>query len=85
MTPSNEDGPIFFTNSDDWATASRIALAAVTSQGTMGGLLVAGFVCFFYYNQNQIKHEISVFVAFKNRWVEGDCRNRNGLWWIVHV
>lgn len=44
MTPTNGDGPNFFANPDDWAVASRFALAAVTSQGTMGGLLVAGFV-----------------------------------------
>ncbi|XP_021949224.1 transmembrane GTPase Marf isoform X2 [Folsomia candida] len=44
MTPTNGDGPNFFANPDDWAVASRFALAAVTSQGTMGGLLVAGFL-----------------------------------------
>jgi len=46
ITPSNDVNPSFFTTgcNDDWSTASRIAVAAVTSQGTMGGLLVAGFV-----------------------------------------
>ena len=33
---------------EDWSIISRLAIASVTSQGTMGGLLVAGFVstCF---------------------------------------
>lgn len=30
--------------SDDWSIISRVALASIGSQGTMGGLLVAGFV-----------------------------------------
>lgn len=30
--------------SEDWSILSRVAIASVTSQGTMGGLLVAGFV-----------------------------------------
>ncbi|XP_020282314.1 transmembrane GTPase Marf isoform X2 [Pseudomyrmex gracilis] len=38
-TPSN-----FQARSDDWSLASRIAVASITSQGTMGGLLIAGFM-----------------------------------------
>jgi hypothetical protein len=35
------------SNSDDWSNmASRIAMASIGSQGTMGGLLVAGFVSY---------------------------------------
>ena len=37
MTPSAEDHI-------DWSIMSRVAIASVTSQGTMGGLLVAGMV-----------------------------------------
>ncbi|XP_057325570.1 transmembrane GTPase Marf isoform X2 [Microplitis mediator] len=29
---------------DDWSLASRIAFASITSQGTMGGLIIAGFM-----------------------------------------
>lgn len=36
--------PNFSTNSDDWSLATRIAIASITSQGTMGGLIIAGFV-----------------------------------------
>jgi hypothetical protein len=37
------------SNSDDWtAIASRIAVASIGSQGTMGGLLVAGFVSYIF-------------------------------------
>jgi hypothetical protein len=37
MTPSSDD-------QIDWSIMSRVAIASVTSQGTMGGLLVAGMV-----------------------------------------
>ncbi|CAK9799322.1 Transmembrane GTPase Marf [Anthophora quadrimaculata] len=30
--------------SDDWSLATKIAIASITSQGTMGGLIVAGFM-----------------------------------------
>ncbi|XP_035734878.1 transmembrane GTPase Marf-like isoform X1 [Vespa mandarinia] len=36
--------PNFSTNSDDWSLATRIAVASITSQGTMGGLIIAGFM-----------------------------------------
>lgn len=37
--------PINFpTRNDDWSLATRIAIASITSQGTMGGLIVAGFM-----------------------------------------
>jgi len=39
----------FPTRSDDWSLATRIAVASVTSQGTMGGLIVAGFVCIILF------------------------------------
>ena len=32
-------------SSDEWSLTSKLALASFGSQGTMGGLLVAGFVC----------------------------------------
>lgn len=32
------------SRSDDWSLATKIAIASITSQGTMGGLIVAGFV-----------------------------------------
>jgi len=31
-------------SSDDWSVLSRLAVASITSQGTMGGLLVGGFL-----------------------------------------
>lgn len=34
----------FPARSDDWSLATRIAIASITSQGTMGGLIVAGFM-----------------------------------------
>lgn len=37
--------PNFPSRADDWPLISRIAIASVTSQGTMGGLIIAGFVC----------------------------------------
>ena len=36
----------FATRPDDWSLATRVAIASITSQGTMGGLIVAGFVSF---------------------------------------
>jgi hypothetical protein len=30
--------------SEDWSILSKVAMASISSQGTMGGLLVAGFV-----------------------------------------
>lgn len=50
MVPSsptdNVDGRLLYAgaNVEDWSILSRIALASVSSQGTMGGLLVAGFL-----------------------------------------
>merc|ERR1719427_178004 len=39
-TPSNE----FMIPVDDWSMVSKLALASVSSQGTMGGLLVGGLL-----------------------------------------
>ncbi|XP_029162779.1 transmembrane GTPase Marf isoform X1 [Nylanderia fulva] len=36
--------PNFQPRSDDWSLATRVAIASVTSQGTMGGLIIAGFM-----------------------------------------
>ncbi|XP_043488437.1 transmembrane GTPase Marf isoform X1 [Polistes fuscatus] len=36
--------PNFSTNTDDWSLATRVAIASITSQGTMGGLIIAGFM-----------------------------------------
>ncbi|XP_011259031.1 transmembrane GTPase Marf isoform X2 [Camponotus floridanus] len=36
--------PNFPSRADDWPLISRIAIASVTSQGTMGGLIIAGFM-----------------------------------------
>lgn len=39
------DGGLFISRSaEDWTVLSKVALASVGSQGTMGGLLVAGFL-----------------------------------------
>ena len=40
QTPTNE----FVLPQDDWSVASKVAIATLTSQGTMGGLLVGGFL-----------------------------------------
>ena len=40
QTPTNE----FVQPQDDWSVVSKVAMAAVTSQGTMGGLLVGGLL-----------------------------------------
>ncbi|XP_016839961.1 transmembrane GTPase Marf isoform X3 [Nasonia vitripennis] len=34
----------FAPRQDDWSLATRVAIASITSQGTMGGLIVAGFM-----------------------------------------
>jgi hypothetical protein len=40
-------------NTDDWShVASRIAMASIGSQGTIGGLLVAGFVSYICRKKN---------------------------------
>ncbi|XP_023348232.1 transmembrane GTPase Marf [Eurytemora carolleeae] len=39
-TPSNE----FFVPQDDWSLLSKLAIASISSQGTMGGLLVGGLL-----------------------------------------
>ena len=39
-TPSNE----FIIPTDDWSLMSKVAFASVSSQGTMGGLLVGGLL-----------------------------------------
>lgn len=47
MTPIDHmDGPLLYNNPspDDWSVLTKIAVASATSQGTMGGLLVAGFL-----------------------------------------
>ncbi|XP_076167949.1 mitochondrial assembly regulatory factor isoform X2 [Ptiloglossa arizonensis] len=36
--------PNFSSRSDDWSLITKIAMASITSQGTMGGLIVAGFM-----------------------------------------
>ncbi|XP_017880362.1 transmembrane GTPase Marf isoform X1 [Ceratina calcarata] len=36
--------PSYQPRSDDWSLATKIAVASITSQGTMGGLIVAGFM-----------------------------------------
>lgn len=41
---SNQIGPL---SAEQWTVISKIALATFTSQSTMGGLLLAGFVSFF--------------------------------------
>lgn len=58
MSPAESiDSIKFMTNtsnyqsrSDDWSLATKIAIASITSQGTMGGLIVAGFVSILSLN-----------------------------------
>merc|ERR1712062_684340 len=40
QTPTNE----FVLPQDDWSVASKVAIATLSSQGTIGGLLVGGFL-----------------------------------------
>ena len=40
QTPTNE----FIQPQDDWSVMSKVAIATLTSQGTMGGLLVGGLL-----------------------------------------
>jgi len=48
MTPTEPlDGRLLYPNgntTDDWSILTKIALASATSQSTMGGLLVTGFL-----------------------------------------
>jgi hypothetical protein len=40
-------------NTEDWSSvAARMAMASIGSQGTMGGLLVAGFVSYICVNSS---------------------------------
>jgi hypothetical protein len=40
-------------NNEDWSNvAARMAMASIGSQGTMGGLLVAGFVSYICINHS---------------------------------
>ncbi|KAG8037819.1 hypothetical protein G9C98_006030 [Cotesia typhae] len=34
----------FSSRNDDWSLASRVAISSIVSQGTMGGLIIAGFM-----------------------------------------
>jgi hypothetical protein len=34
---------------DDWNLITKVAIASITSQGTMGGLIIAGFVSLFLF------------------------------------
>ncbi|KAF5292627.1 hypothetical protein FQA39_LY13960 [Lamprigera yunnana] len=47
LSPSDQlDGRLMLpgASTEDWSILTKVALASVTSQGTMGGLLVAGFL-----------------------------------------
>lgn len=53
--------------SEDWSILSKVAMASITSQGTMGGLLVAGFVsqeCFYVIS---IMLKIIIYILFTFR------------------
>lgn len=55
--------------SEDWSALSKIALASIGSQGTMGGLLVAGFVskrCLKDFITNS-SYKIAGFEEIKNK------------------
>lgn len=45
--------------SEDWYTTllSRFAVASISSQGTIGGLLVSGFVSNILNNKNILKYK----------------------------
>lgn len=43
-----QSGQLIPQANEDWSFLSRIAIASVTSQGTMGGLLAAGFVSAYF-------------------------------------
>ena len=50
--------------SDDWSLATKIAVASITSQGTMGGLIVAGFVSMLD-NEKRLFHWEAKFILSK--------------------
>lgn len=88
-TPNN-----FQARSDDWSLASRIAVASITSQGTMGGLLIAGFVRnvfffffyhieFLYYKKTNLEIHLFLHVDVKNNRLEIDCDNWCYIWRFV--
>lgn len=54
-TASNQIGPL---SAEQWTMISKVALATFTSQSTMGGLLLAGFVRNFKYVLKQKKLKI---------------------------
>lgn len=55
--------PNYQPRADDWSWATKIAVASITSQGTMGGLLVAGFVSILDKSSSILK--INIFISLK--------------------
>lgn len=76
MTPSADfNSPMTllpeFSTDEQLSLISRIAAASIGSQGTVGGLVVAGVVRFTRFSlENVLK---SHFVALQNDWLESSC------------
>lgn len=74
-----QPGQLIPQSNDDWSFISRLAIASVTSQGTMGGLLVGGFVSIDYMSHLKDLYDPFVFTANENCWMAIDLRLRNNL------
>lgn len=65
-TASNQIGPL---SAEQWTMISKVALATFTSQSTMGGLLLAGFVRDLVYEnfsgENSLFTSILIFQMLK--------------------
>jgi hypothetical protein len=49
-------------NNEDWSNvAAKVAMASIGSQGTMGGLLVAGFVSYICTNNSSFIRKYSAY------------------------
>lgn len=78
---------------DDWSIPSRIALASIGSQGTMGGLVIAGFVSstiFIFLLECSVRIMNAtvvnaLFLDVENCWMAGYCGDWSCLWLFVHV
>lgn len=84
--------PSYQPRSDDWSLATRIAIASITSQGTMGGLIVAGFVSTLYktstvntedFMNNFIRRFLILDV--KDNWLETHSHNRCYIRCFIYV
>lgn len=70
MSHPGHSGGLLPQSSEDWSIMSRLAVASITSQGTMGGLLVGGFVWTvgaFYFPDKDL-----IFLFISSYWKRSD-------------